>query len=170
MPSLPRRLSVGRVSANLFTSPHANPNLDPEAAIIESFQAARKSILFGIYSFTNPRIADALAAAATRGVILTGVADRQQAANVYSKVGWLASHENVTLHYWSGGGVMHDKAFVVDGGKRVGLGSYNWTLNAQKNNTEILLITKGRAGSAYAEAVTNSLMSAFLDGNPIFAK
>lgn len=170
MPSLPRRLSVGRVSASFYCSPHPSADLDPQPAIIESFQAARRTVLFSIYSFTSKPIAQALAEAATRGVQLTGVVDRSQEHSVYGMADWLASHENVHINRSDNTGLMHNKGFVVDGGKRIAIGSYNWTAGAEKKNDEILLISHGRAGSKFAEAMTNSIMTAFLQGTPIIAK
>lgn len=170
MPILPRRLAVGRVVADFYTSPHPDADLDPLPAVLGSFQAARSTILLGMYSFTSAEIASALVAAALRGVLVTVILDHGQAASRYSQAQRLASTPGITVHASTGSGLMHEKAFVVDRGKFVGLGSYNFTSNAQKFNTEVLLIAKTAPDSKYATAMIDSIMSAYLQGTPIAAK
>lgn len=169
MPFLPRRLAVGRVASSFYCSPHPTPDLDPLPAIVKAFRGARTTILLAAYSFTHAQIADALVAAAARGVIVTLVVDKGQAASKFSQAQRLAATPGIIVHAWNGNGLMHSKAFVVDRGKSVGLGSYNFTAHAEQDNTEVLLISSTAPDSPYAVAMTDSIMSAFLEGVPVIA-
>lgn len=155
------RLSVGSLRSYLYTSPHATPDLDPEPALVAAIDAATVTLDFAIYSFTLPSVADAILAAAARGVSVRGVVDGSSLAPVTSQVRRLAG---LDIRRWGGSyRLMHDKVFVVDTGHHthVGLGSFNWTTQAEKSNVEVLLVARGIQASRHlAPALTAQIASA----------
>lgn len=142
LPALP----VGRVSAEIYTSPHSTRELDPAAAVIAAIAAARSDLLFAIYSLTHVGIADAIVAARQRGLQVRGVCDATQAQTATSQVLRLRD-AGIDIRRWgSSWRLMHDKVFVADASQSratVGLGSFNWTNQAEKSNIEVLLIARG---------------------------
>lgn len=165
--ALPRLLSVGRVTADFYTSPHPAANLDPLPAVIDAIASAKKTVLLAMFTFTNRAILEALRDANQRGVAIIAVLDGGQAASDFSQAKALAQFATVSL--WNGSGLMHDKAFVVDGGRLIGLGSYNWSVAAEKRNVEVLLISRSRPGSKFAAAMTDNIETAFTAGTPLTA-
>lgn len=139
-------LSVGRITAAVYTSPHATADLDPAPAVIAAFDAAQDVIHFAIYSITHTAIADALIAAHNRGVLVVGVADHAESSGATSQIPRLIAAGIDVKPWGSGWKLMHDKVWVTDPGSRsvtVGLGSFNWTNQAEKSNIEVLLTAKG---------------------------
>jgi phosphatidylserine/phosphatidylglycerophosphate/cardiolipin synthase-like enzyme len=165
----PRLLSVGRITADFYTSPHATADLDPEPALVAAIDSAKRSILFAVYSFTSRTIADALARAAVRGVAVVGVVDAGQERSAYSMADWLAPQPGFSLRRSTGSGLMHDKVLVVDQGKRLALGSFNWTAAAERRNVEVLLIARSRPGSKLAVALTQQIQATWDRGAPLIA-
>jgi phosphatidylserine/phosphatidylglycerophosphate/cardiolipin synthase-like enzyme len=139
-------LPVGRITADVFTTPHTDPELDPAPAVIGTLTKTRNDLRFAVYSFTHPGIADAVIAAYQRGVVVRGVVDASQAHGGTSQVARLVA-AGIDLRLWGDGWhLMHDKAWVSDiasARTTVGLGSYNWTTQAEKSNVEVLLISRG---------------------------
>lgn len=155
-------LPLGRINADYYQTPHTDSALDPAAAVIQAFTAATTSIHFAIYSLTHEGIADALIAAHLRGVTVLGVADAESAKASYSRVRTLGQ-AGIDVRVWGGAyRLMHDKVFVTDAGTRkskAGLGSFNWTNQAEKVNVEVLLIARGvqvtrGLGPALVEQIT----------------
>lgn len=73
---MPRRfLSAGRSTVEVFTSPHATADLDPEPALIALVESAKSSILVGSYSFTLAPLAEALVYQHASGIPVRIAAD-----------------------------------------------------------------------------------------------
>jgi phosphatidylserine/phosphatidylglycerophosphate/cardiolipin synthase-like enzyme len=140
-------LPIGRINADYFQSPHVDATLDPAPAVIDVFTRAKASIHFAIYSLTHAGIADSLVAAHQRGVEVVGVADASELKTSTSKIHRLLD-AGIDVKAWgSAYRLMHDKVLVVDTGHQthVGLGSFNWTTQAEKSNVEVLLIAPRHA-------------------------
>jgi phosphatidylserine/phosphatidylglycerophosphate/cardiolipin synthase-like enzyme len=162
-------LAVGSVNAFVYTSPHASADLDPAPALIAALNAAKKTIFFATYSFTYAPFADALIAAHARGVQVRGVADASEAGQVNGQVPRLVAAGIDVKRWGSTFRLMHEKAFVVDGNS-VGLGSYNWTTQAEKSNVEILLIAKGaQVARVLAPTMTAQIQASYDAGATLAA-
>lgn len=141
-----RSIPVGRINADVFTSPHAAADMDPAPELIAAIGQATTSIHFAIYSLTHQGIADALAGALIRGVPIIGVCDATEAKAATSKIRSLVAL-GMDIREWGGNyRLMHEKLLVVDGATPnavVALGSYNWTTQAEKSNVEVLMVAHG---------------------------
>lgn len=124
---------------------------DPVATIVaREIGAARTSIHVLMYSFTDRTLADALVAAAARGVDVRLVFDRTQGYERNSLSDELIARlgpKRVVYRTGKGRGVMHQKLAIFDG-LTVVLGSYNWTNNARLNNWENLIVLRDAAVAA----------------------
>ncbi|MDR0664594.1 MAG: phospholipase D-like domain-containing protein [Helicobacteraceae bacterium] len=120
-----------------------------EAAIVSQIGKAENEIIIAMYSFTNGSIANALKAAAKRGVAVTIVIDEKNLRGNLkdSKAGELAKLRNVEVKIASGNkakngdyyGIMHLKVGVLD--EKISVyGSANWTNSAFNVNHEIIFI------------------------------
>jgi phosphatidylserine/phosphatidylglycerophosphate/cardiolipin synthase-like enzyme len=155
---------VGRVNAAVYLSPHPTPDLDPEPALLELIGNAKRKIRFGVYSFTLPAVADAIVAAHTAGLDVRGVGDATAWTSVTSQYPRLVA-DGVDVHRWGRNyRLMHDKVLVVDDWD-VALGSWNWTTQAEKVNTEVLLVVTGvQASRILAPTMTAQIEAAYANG------
>lgn len=162
-------LPVGRLNAEYFQSPHTTDDLDPVAAVVRAFDSAEETIHFAIYSFTHTRIADAMVRALARGVKVTGVADAVSSKASYSQIHrvWGAGADVRT--WGSSGRLMHDKVFVIDAASKkasAGLGSFNWSTAAERNNVEVLLVLRGvQVSRGLAPALVEQITTAHSHGS-----
>ncbi|MDW7995619.1 MAG: phospholipase D-like domain-containing protein [Gemmatales bacterium] len=116
----------------------------PHDRVAERIQAlirqSSKSIHFLIFSFTHRGIADALIERAKNGVAITGVFERRQAVANHSMYWLLASVGNPIRVYLDGNKYnMHHKLAILDGQITIA-GSLNWSVSADKDNDENVLI------------------------------
>lgn len=161
-----RRLSVGRVTAEYFQSPHPTADLDPATALVAAIDGAKGVLLFAVYSLTHPDITAALLRAHARKVDISGVVDATQLNGSTNTAKSLVA-AGIRVQSWGGPfRLMHDKVLVVDS-KVCALGSYNWTTQAEKNNVEVLLLTRGRVGNPLAQALSQQVLTTFNEGKPI---
>lgn len=141
-----RRVPVGSLNSFYYQSPHLTDDLNPEPALVAALASAKSTLYFAAYSFTLPSVAAAIIAARDRGVEVLGVVDASSIKGSTSQVPALV-RAGINVRRWgSTWRLMHDKVFVVDGATKnakAGLGSFNWTTQAEKNNTEVLLICTG---------------------------
>jgi phosphatidylserine/phosphatidylglycerophosphate/cardiolipin synthase-like enzyme len=119
-----------------------------DARIVAAIDAAEREVLVLAFSFTQPRIAQALVAARGRGVDVEVVADRGQARETpHSAVAALAQ---AGVPVWLDGNysAAHNKVVIVDAGLARATtitGSYNFTVAAQKRNAENVAIFRDNA-------------------------
>lgn len=170
MPSL-RRIPVGSLNSFYYQSPHPTPDLDPGQAIVDAISTAKESLYFATYSFTLKAIADAVLAAHARGITVYGLIDATALRSPTTQIPALIA-AGIDIRQWGGQWqLMHDKVFVVDGttkNAKVGLGSYNWTSQAQKENTEVLLICTGKQVSkGLGPALQAQITAARSKGKPV---
>ncbi len=111
---------------------------DPEGAVIEDLDKARKTIDIAMYYFTDRDLANAVIDAHDRGVKVRIYLDKDQEEAKYAKSRYLTNH-GIPLRYSSNPYIMHHKFCVIDNDVVI-TGSYNWTASADKRNNENLLV------------------------------
>ena len=109
------------------------PGPDCENNIIAEINKAKKMDI-AVYSITNQKIVDAILAAKDRGAKIRIITDRLMAKNKSSLVEEL-SDAGIPVLTNVKHKIEHNK-FAVFGGRVVVTGSYNWTNNATKSNSE----------------------------------
>lgn len=109
------------------------PGLDCENAIIKRINNAN-TIDIAVYSITNPNITDAIIAANKRGANIRVITDKNQSKVKGSKVEQI-KEAGIPLVTNKKHKIEHNKFAIFDGVHMVS-GSYNWTTNASKNNSE----------------------------------
>ena len=109
------------------------PSTDCEENIVNAINSANKMDI-AVYSITHPDITNALIAAHKRGAAIRIVTDRTQAKGKGSLVTKIkaAGIPVLTNHKHK---IEHNKFAVFDD-KYIVSGSYNWTTNASKYNSE----------------------------------
>lgn len=109
------------------------PGVDCERNIISAINNSQQMDIV-VYSITHPGITDAIIAAHNRGASIRIITDRLMAKGKGSLVGKIrdAGIPVVTNVKHK---IEHNKFAVFDGSHIVS-GSYNWTTNASKNNSE----------------------------------
>lgn len=103
--------------------------------VIALANSADSAMWVAVFSFTHDAIAEALAAAAGRGVDVAVVVETRQETPVVPRL--VAG--GVRVKQDGNGSSMHHKFAVVDGDV-VATGSFNWTANADFHNDENLVI------------------------------
>ena len=101
---------------------------------------AKSSILVACYEFTDRDIAEALEAAAHRGVKVQIVADAKAARAKYSQVP-IVSAAGIPVQLATRYAIMHNKFMVIDG-TTVETGSFNYTTAAITSNAENVLVLR----------------------------
>ena len=105
--------------------------------LIRRINASKSTIDIAVYSFTSGDIAQALADAHKRGVIVRVIRDLGQTANKHDEDTFL-KRNGIAVKVLPGRpphGIMHHKFAVFDNNV-VETGSFNWTLNAEKYSHE----------------------------------
>lgn len=109
------------------------PGTGCENNIIAAINKAQK-IEIAVYSITNPAIVDSILAAHKRGAKIRVITDRTQSKGKGSLVGKLRE-AGIPVVTNIKHRIEHNKFAVFDG-KHIVTGSYNWTTNASKYNSE----------------------------------
>jgi phosphatidylserine/phosphatidylglycerophosphate/cardiolipin synthase-like enzyme len=119
---------------------HFSPKGGCMKAIVAEITSARREVFVMAYSFSCPDIANALIAAAHRGVHVIVLLDRSNEAETYSELGDLERHK---IEVWidSCHAIAHNKIILIDGTTLV-TGSFNFTRQAEHENAENLLILR----------------------------
>ena len=120
-------------------------------AVLPLITGATETLDVSMFYFTEPSIADALVAAAARGVHVRMVLDAGGADNRYSRHTQLCdAGVPVKIENW--GGKQHSKWAVADAARsehaRVIVGSFNWTAAANRHNDENTLLIRSAAVAA----------------------
>ncbi len=108
------------------------------AVVEKAINSARSEILMAAYEFTSREIADALEAAAHRGVKVRIVADWKASHDRSSRIGAVKSTGlpvRLDEHY----SIFHHKFLVIDG-VTLETGSFNYTEAAIRHNAENALV------------------------------
>lgn len=105
-----------------------------ENDIVNVFNVASQEIKISAYSFTSPKIAQALCEAQKRQVEVKVILDKSQLKAQGSKYQFLKDC-GIDIKIDNKHSIMHNKVLIVDL-KIIGTGSFNYTLSAQNNNAE----------------------------------
>lgn len=120
-----------------------SPDGGAQAAIINALDAARESVCVQAYSFTNVKIAKALANAFRRGVKVEAVLDQTQQDEKYAGATYIRK-AHVPVYFDAMHAVAHNKIMIIDN-ETVITGSFNFTNAAEKDNAENLLVLHDKA-------------------------
>ena len=108
------------------------------SVILDQIGQAKHSIRVQAYSFTSREIAEALIAAAQRGVDVAVIVDKSQTSERYSVLTLLnEAHLSVFIDYCCA--IAHNKVLIIDEHRLI-TGSYNFTKAAESKNAENLLL------------------------------
>ena len=128
------RVQVGGANVEVYFSPE-----DGVAKhVLQRLAAARKSIHFMTFSYTEDNISDAMIAKVKGGLTVRGVFEAQNAHGSgadFSRLqqGGVDVLEDGNCH------ILHRKVIIIDA-RTVITGSYNFTSSAEKDNDENLVI------------------------------
>lgn len=114
------------------------PNKRCQSHIVDHINDAKKSIRLQAYSFTDKVIANALVDAHKRGVDVKLILDKSNANDGRSAKDIVIS-AGIPVRFDYPTGIAHNKVIIIDEANLI-TGSYNFSENAYKNNTENLLI------------------------------
>jgi phosphatidylserine/phosphatidylglycerophosphate/cardiolipin synthase-like enzyme len=136
----PRRYAAAGTVEIAFTPGDAVDNL-----IVAAIDRAQTEVLVHAYTFTHRKIAQALINARRRGVAVAVLADREQARAVPQNV--LEQLASGGIEVWLDGNfaAAHNKVIIIDAGlphATTITGSYNFTLAAQRNNAENIVVLR----------------------------
>jgi phosphatidylserine/phosphatidylglycerophosphate/cardiolipin synthase-like enzyme len=119
---------------NNYVKTYFSPNRGTASEVIGFINRCQTTLDIAIYSITHDEICDALIAAHNRGVKIRVLIDSLQSHNMYSDDEKLQAAGIQVLRDVKTG-IMHHK-FAIDGITAIGLGSFNWTKNADEKNCE----------------------------------
>lgn len=128
------------------------PRSGCEDRLIEVLSEAEESVLFLSFSFTSRPVANQLVELHKQGVCVAGVMESFGAGSPYSRFESLLD-EGIAVSLAKGDGLMHHKAFLVDGELSV-VGSYNPSASANERNSETLVFLR-------EQVVAQALLSEF---------
>lgn len=153
-PSPQQSLNGRPVPAYLFS-----PGSRVEERLAELIDASRRSVDAVTFTFSSKILADALVRAHRRGLSVRFLIDQNM-----GRTASLAKYlfDNGVPQKWGGGrnekGALHDKFVILDGAI-LQTGSFNWTVNANKNSFEnLIFVSDADAVKAY-QAVYDGLYS-----------
>lgn len=117
-----------------YFSSYFSPDRGTIKEIIGFIDRCETTLDVAIYSLTHDDVSDALIRAKDRGVIIRILIDKTQAGNQYADDEKLEA-AGIEVIRDTQSGLMHHK-FCIDGKTAIGLGSFNWTKNAEERNAE----------------------------------
>lgn len=110
--------------------------------IVEKIEKTRRSLLIQAYSFTSPAIAQAVAQAHKKGILVAIILDKSQESVKYSVADYLFN-QGVPVWIDRTHAIAHNKIMIFDE-DAVLTGSFNFTRAAQDRNAENIVILKDR--------------------------
>lgn len=118
-------------------------------AVIEAISGAKERVTIALYGFDNAELGDALLKLAKKNVVVRVKvdSDRSARAKIVKLIEALKAG-GVQVQTVAPQGRNHNKFAVIDG-TRVVTGSYNWTLKAEKNWENILILDCPELAKAY---------------------
>jgi phosphatidylserine/phosphatidylglycerophosphate/cardiolipin synthase-like enzyme len=134
--------------AEMFVQACFSPQGKCVAHILREIDQAKRELLVAVYAFTSDELAEALAQAKKRGVVVQVIIDREFDERTERSKGKFLEAQKIAVRRVSGikpntpdkdAGLMHQKFAIIDR-KNVFTGSYNWTHSAERFNDENLLL------------------------------
>ena len=123
----------------IFT--YFSPESDTISPLLKEIESAKASIRFMAFSFTHDALGSAMRNRFASGIDVRGVFEEQQSDNSYSEYKTMKA-AGLPVVNDGNSGLMHHKVILVDEDTVI-TGSYNFSKNAEKRNSENLLIIKG---------------------------
>ena len=127
-----------------------SPKSETIPPLIDEIRSAKKSIYFMAFSYTHDELGEAMMDMYESGITVRGVFDEKQISrhSKYAKMEEIGMQVRID----ESPGTMHHKVIIIDE-QTVITGSYNFSRNAETNNSENLLIIKNNKGigKAYME-------------------
>ena len=121
------------------------------AAVTQEIRQARSSVLLALCGFDNRALAEELAKIAARGVSVSVKIDAAKSKDKKeSKIVEFLKTSGVRVEPVAPEGRNHNKFAVIDRA-RVITGSYNWTLKAEKNWENVLILDCAELARMYAK-------------------
>ena len=127
-----------------------SPKSETIPPLLNEINSAKESIYFMAFSYTHDKLGEAMVNKFKSGITVGGVFDEKQISRYseYAKMEEIGMPVKID----ETPGTMHHKVIIIDE-KTVITGSYNFSRNAETNNSENLLIIKKNKdiGEAYME-------------------
>ena len=137
-----------KLSEETEVATYFSPESDTISPLMREINSAEKSIHFMVFAFTHDTLGSAMRDRFASGIEVRGVFEKRQTDNPYSEYKAMKT-AGLPVVLDKNRGTMHHKVIVVDE-ETVITGSYNFSKNAEKNNSENLLIIKGNREIAAA--------------------
>lgn len=120
-----------------------SPKDDPDTHLKSAIATADNELFFGIYTFTDNTVANAIKARYNSGLSVKGIID--QFSHTYSPFNTLSPVLGTNMIEYAGNYLYHNKMIVIDGlhassDPQVLTGSYNWSYSGANSNDENTLI------------------------------
>jgi len=125
--------------------------------ILDEIDKAESSIKMMAYSFTNPKISEALLAAKGRGVNIEILIDKGQFEKNFNQAKFLKK-KGIKVKLDNPAGLAHNKVIIFDN-RTLLTGSYNFSKSAEYRNAENLLFISGEG----SEQVLKNYINNFTD-------
>jgi len=132
----PHSFRVGQQDIELWILPMDVGALDRLVGLIES---ARTTLRVAMFTFTHPRLTDALIEARKRGVDVEVIVDYQSGSGTSGKAVRRLQRHGVPVALSDGMGLLHHKFAWIDDRTLVH-GSANWTRSAFGRNDEVMTV------------------------------
>lgn len=118
--------------------------------IVNTLGQAKATVHVQAYSFTSKPIAQALADARGRGVVVETILDKGQRTEDDTQAGLLVQ-AGIPVRIDAKHSIAHNKVMIIDD-ETVITGSFNFTQNAEERNAENLLVIRDKTLAAKYEA------------------
>jgi phosphatidylserine/phosphatidylglycerophosphate/cardiolipin synthase-like enzyme len=115
---------------------------DCSAVIIKEIAAAKNSVVFATYTFTEPSIGTAVILAHVNGVSVRGIIEKRN-INAESSQYQRFLEQGIDVKTDNNSALMHHKFFVIDNSTVI-TGSFNPTKAADENNDDNLVVIRNR--------------------------
>ncbi len=119
-----------------------SPGSDPLNAIINTLSKAEKSVLICVFTISDNRITQVIKNLHLKGIEVKIITDNDKRFDKGSDIRYLASL-GIPVKIDLTSAHMHHKFAIIDE-KILITGSYNWTVSAEKENYENIIITDNR--------------------------
>ncbi len=131
--------TVNGTPVEVYFSPKDNATAHLQSIV----NAANFELFFGIYTFTDNNVANAVKNRIIGGVAAKGIED--SFSQSYSPYSTLSPTMGVNLKVYNGAGLYHNKFMIIDpmhttSDPVVGTGSYNWSSSGTNTNDENFVI------------------------------
>src|ERR1035437_8517739 len=120
-----------------------SPKDSPQTHLLNTINSANNELAFGIYTFTDNTVANAIKTKYTGGVAAFGIED--QFSNTYTPYTTLSASMGANFKVYTGTNIYHNKVMIVDqlhpaSDPQVFTGSYNWSASGANSNDEGTII------------------------------